>query len=484
MRPRRILRYLSIAAAAGAALVLLALGALYAAARYYASGATLEPMAQASLQASSSEPHRIRLYDSGVASLHQRLQLIESAQRSIELEFFIYNVDEASRLITHALIRKAQQGVAVRMLIDFAAPVFQLRPAYARFLQSQGIEVRYYNTVALYRIFSVQHRSHRKLLIVDGETVLTGGRNIGDDYFDLAPDYNFLDSDIQVSGPIAETVRASFELYWSSPLAARAGDFERVLDAGERARAERFFLPQAGDLALERRVREAGAAAAQGLPSFECRKLIFVTDFPDKGEGNRRVFAMISELMREARREIWVETPYFVIKEGGYALLERARAQGAQVKVLTNSLHSTDAFYTVAALYPDLEWLARTGLEMYAYSGAPPPAAPSSPAQSGGRWGIHAKRAVLDGRTVLIGTYNIDPRSANLNSELMLVCIDSAEFAQAVLASIRERVGRSRQLMARGQVLDEDALFGASGFRQKLSFVVALPFASLFDFLL
>jgi len=179
-----------------------------------------------------------------------------------------------------------------------------------------------------------------------------------------------------------------------------------------------------------------------------------------------------------------VETPYFVIKEGGYALLERARGHGVRIKVLTNSLYSTDAFYTVAALYPDLDWIARAGVELYAYDGAAPAAPQAAPGRGSARWGIHSKRAVLDGNTVLIGTYNIDPRSANLNSELMIVCQDNPELAQAVLSSIHERARRARRLTGNGQVLNEDALFGASGWRQKLYFVLAIPFASLFDFLL
>lgn len=478
---RRAAKIFAIALAVLAGLVLLVFIGLVGAAKYYAAGGGRPHLDQSSLYASSTEPHALVLQDSGIASLHQRLQLIESAKRSIELEFFIYNVDEASRLVTQALIRKAREGVRVRLLVDFSAPVFQLKPVYARFLRSHGIETRYYNTAAIYRLFSVQHRSHRKLLIVDDETLLTGGRNIGDDYFDLSPEYNFLDSDLQVTGPIVKAVRSSFDLYWASPLAKPAEHLDETLDAEGLERATRFFLPREQDLALAAEVRAAGTALAEAQPRFECRNLTFVTDFPDKGEGNRRVFTTISELVQQARGDVWVETPYFVIKEGGYALLERAGANGARVKVLTNSLYSTDAFYTVAALYPDLAWLARAGIELHAYDGTAPAGARPG---AGKRWGIHAKRAVVDGRTVVLGTYNIDPRSANLNSELLIVCQDNPAFAQAVLSSIRERAQSSAQVLGNGQVLNEDALFGASGIRQKALFLLSMPFASLFDFLL
>ena len=128
------------------------------------------PRVADSLQAHSTEPHRVTHYDQGAASFHRRLELIASATKSIELEFFIYNVDDSARLITQALLKKARDGVRVRILVDFSAPVFQLKPAYAQVLRQAGVDVKYYNTNAIYRLVSIQHRSHRKLLIIDGET--------------------------------------------------------------------------------------------------------------------------------------------------------------------------------------------------------------------------------------------------------------------------------------------------------------------------
>src|SRR4029453_15393735 len=149
--------------------------------------------------------------------------------------------------------------------VDFSAPVFKLKPAYARLLGEAGVKVRYYNTSAIYRLGSIQHRSHRKLLIIDEATVLTGGRNIANDYFDLSDHYNFLDSDLEVSGPIVKTVLESFDLYWNS------------------------------------RGALAGKPAARGVPvrqapkAHECRHLRFVTDFPNHGEASRNVFNAIVE---------------------------------------------------------------------------------------------------------------------------------------------------------------------------------------------
>jgi len=432
-----------------------------------------------SLDASSTAPHRLVLFDQGAASLHRRLELIRSAQRSIELEFFIYDVDEASRLITQALMTRARDGVQVRILVDFSAPVFELKPAYAQVLGAAGVQVRYYNTSAIYRLVSIQHRSHRKLLIVDGDTVLTGGRNIANDYFDLSDHYNFLDSDLEVSGPIVETVRASFDVYWNSPL-SEPPEPDPTPDPATSA----FFLPSRRDLDMAEKLRAAGERYLESHRAHECRDLRFVTDFPNHGEASRKVFNAIVEELAAARREAVVESPYFVIKGGGYAVLEDLHRRGVRLRVLTNSLNSTDATYAVAALYPWLGSLADTGLTLSAYSGA---ALPQQSTDVGGaptRWGVHSKRGVIDGETTLVGTYNMDPRSANLNSELMLVCRGQPALAAEVLASIAAREAVAHRVIDRGTIVGRAALLGESPLRQRLRFLVEMPVANLFSFLL
>ena len=432
-----------------------------------------------SLQAHSVEPHRLTHYDQGAASLHRRLALIESAKQSIELEFFIYNVDEAARLVTQALMKKAREGVRVRILVDFSAPIFQLKPAYARVLGEAGVKVRYYNTSAVYRLVSIQHRSHRKLLIVDGETALTGGRNIGNDYFDLSDHYNFLDSDLEVSGPVVKTILESFDVYWNSHLAS-----EPAIESTRDDQAEQFVHANGNDAAVLDKLRAAGEAYRLSHQSHECRDLRFVTDFPNAGEASRNVFNAIVEELGRAKQEAVVESPYFVIKKGGYDVLADLHRRGIHVRVLTNSLGSTDASYAVAALYPWLGSLAGTGLTLSAYGGQPLPAQGTNVGGGHPRWGVHSKRGVIDGETTILGTYNIDPRSANLNSELILVCRGQKELAAEVLASIAAREAVSSVVIERGAIVQRSALLGASPFSQRIRFLLEMPIANLFDFLL
>ena len=467
-------------------IVLGLLGAILAVYLLFAIGLTVlewivreNPKVEHSLQAHSTEPHLLTHFDQGAASFQRRLELIASAKQSIALEFFIYNVDEAARLLTQALMKKSREGVDVRILVDFSAPVFALKPAYARLLGEAGVQVRYYNTSAVYRLVSIQHRSHRKLLIIDGATVLTGGRNVANDYFDLSDHYNFLDSDLEISGPIAKTVLESFDVYWTSHLAS-----EPVPDTTPDAGAAKFVLPDNGDAALIEKLRVTGESYRQSHKAHECRDLRFVTDFPNHGEASRNVFNAIVEELGRARHEAVVESPYFVIKSGGYAVLEDLHKRGISVRVLTNSLASTDASYAVGALYPWLGSLAKTGLTLSAYGGKPLPGQSTDLGGGTPRWGVHSKRGVIDGDTTVLGTYNIDPRSANLNSELIVVCRGQKELAAEVLASIAARETGSVRVIERGVIVQRSALLGESPLGQRIRFLLEMPVANLFDFLL
>jgi len=467
-------------------IVLGALGGILAVYLLFALGLTVlewivreNVTVEKSLEAHSTEPHSLTHFDQGAASFSRRLELIDSAKQSIALEFFIYDVDEAARILTQALIRKARGGVRVRILVDFSAPVFQLKPAYARVLGDAGVAVRYYNTSAVYRLVSVQHRSHRKLLIIDGETVLTGGRNIANDYFDLSDHYNFLDSDLEVSGPIVKTVLESFDVYWNSRLAT-----DPATEGSPNAEAATFVLPNDRDRVVLEKLSAAGEAYRQSHTTHECRDLRFVTDFPNHGEASRHVFNAIVEELGRATKEAVVESPYFVIKSGGYAVLEDLHKRGVHVRVLTNSLASTDASYAVAALYPWIGSLADTGLTLFAYSGKPSRGQSTDVGGGGGRWGVHSKRGVIDGTTTLLGTYNMDPRSANLNSELMFVCRGQPALAAEVLTSIAAREAMSGRVIERGTIVRRAALLGDSRLTQRLRFLLEMPIANLFDFLL
>ena len=435
-----------------------------------------DPPFHEAIDAQSSAPHQITLIDQGAAALAYRLELIESARETLELEYFIYDLDPSSRVVTQALAARAAAGVRVRVLVDFSLPVLALRPAYARTLEDAGIEVRYYNTASVARLFSVQHRTHRKLIIADGQAAILGGRNIADEYFDLSPDYNFLDSDALVRGEIVQAMRESFELYWTSPWAQMLDEDDADGDAAAPD-AERFLVPSPRDLDVARRAR----SLATDLPAHSCTDVRFVTDYPGLAVRNRQVYTAIVSLLTEAQEEVLAESPYFVLRGDGLAAVQALTDRGVRLSVLTNSLYSTDAYYTVGPLFFSLGALRKTGMQLFAYGGA----APELPAGFAGseRWGVHSKRAVIDDQTILLGTYNIDPRSANLNSELILVCRDSPALAAQLRGDLQGRIDQAGRVLA-GDTVARSALLGDASAWDRLVMVVVAPVAIAFDILL
>lgn len=427
----------------------------------------------AAINVRSTQAHAVGLIDVGFDSLAARLRLIEAARESIELEFFIYELDEASRLISQALARKAAQGVKVRILVDFAAPVFKLAPQVASTLKAAGVQVRYYNTSGLARIFAMQHRTHRKLLVADRRVAIIGGRNIGNEYFDLSTHYNFLDSDLLIEGEVASAIADSFELYWGSDWVTHPQD------TPPDPNGPQLLGPPS---ALETQLAaELGRHKTQ-YSITTCHDMHFITDYPGSGVERRRVYTAIEGLVKEAQHRIVVESPYLVLRDDGIGMLQSVLERGVKLQILTNTLHSTDAFYTVSSLADSLDRLKLPNLEIWGYKGKPlqqgDRATPTT------RWGVHAKRAVFDDHTVLVGTYNLDPRSANLNAELIVICRHNPALAASMTQSLQARLGQSRAITGTPEAGGLAALLEGADAQSVWQMRMATPFVRLFDFLL
>ena len=183
------------------------------------------------VQKSSEGKHNEMLVlNSGIAAFWKRIEIIRNAKKNIEVEYFIYGLDETSQAFTAELVKAAERGVKVRVLVDKSAAVFVLDEYYAKAMKERNIEVKYYNDASLIRFSTVNFRNHRKLLSVDDEFAITGGRNIEDDYFDYSPEFNFMDRDVLVKGDIVKTMRESFDKFFSNKLAVTPDFPERPKD--------------------------------------------------------------------------------------------------------------------------------------------------------------------------------------------------------------------------------------------------------------
>jgi len=165
-------------------------------------------------------PHQVRLLDNDTAALENVLQMIGRAQKSVEMEYFVFNPDRSGRQVLQALVRKADEGVKIRIMVDYNANGVKpgLDSFYHDELARHCIELRYFNVAELWKFWKVGFRNHRKLLVIDDEEMLTGGRNIADGYFGMSDHMDYLDRDIWIKGPIAQTAVHGFDLFWGDPV--------------------------------------------------------------------------------------------------------------------------------------------------------------------------------------------------------------------------------------------------------------------------
>lgn len=423
-------------------------------------------LSENSIYRRTNEPQNLMLLSSGIASLKKRLDMINSARESIELEFFIYEIDEAGRAITQALVRKASQDkVRIRVLVDSSVTVFQLKKEFATVMRDNGIEVRYFNTASVLSQFRrASVRNHRKTLIVDGKEAITGGRNIGSDYFDLNPEYNFLDTDVYVSGSLVSAMKESFDAFWYNDWSADPEYYNPKTSLGKNDPAYRKQIRHGLDYISENQsdrdtlqtVNSMGGRLLSQQPTGVCKDTTFISDFPGDKPEARRVFPTLLRLVANTQKSIDIESPYFVLTSRGQDLFGRLIENKKEISLMTNSLASTDATYVAAAFYQDISSMTSRGVKMWIYKGESPRFMDTPAVSKDATWGIHSKRAVIDGHTALIGTYNVDPRSTDLNSEMALVCHNNEEFAKAVLDDMVVRRSQAAPLTGDGETADEN----------------------------
>jgi putative cardiolipin synthase len=302
---------------------------------------------------------------------------------------------------------------------------------------------------------------HDKTLIVDGKVGITGGRNMATEYFDYNQRYNFRDRDVVLLGGAVPAMRANFEAFWASPLAARIEDLYdgmglmqknvQVTDAEVQqiyrdlaayARSPENFAPE---------VRRAIEATPESFPrvasAMVWTHVEFIHDRPGKNDGRAGLggggdsSAALAKLLSTAQRDVVIQTPYLVLSDRALELFRGLRARGVTVRINTNSLASTDNLPAFSGYRQQRRQLLAMGLQIYEYR---PDAqvqqrmmqqrvvTPRGPQPI---FSLHAKTMVIDGRVVYIGTYNLDPRSENLNTEVGAV-IHDAGVARAVQALI------------------------------------------------
>ena len=432
------------------------------------------------LRALGDSPGRstLRLVDQNPLAYGYRAATAVAARRSIDVQYYIWHADLTGRLLAAELLRAAERGVRVRVLVDdidarAKHELFQVADLHP------NIEVRIFNPFYsrsgmvgwasewLTRGRRLNRRMHNKAWIVDNRVAIVGGRNIGDEYFGASEHSNFSDLDVVLAGPIVADVSASFDDYWNNrnavPVSRLDGDTPDPQALQRLIEDAREYRRQAGEteyvVALRDEAKRAELLAKQP-PALAVDVVRLLVDDPAKVRGKTsgleasNVLAALAERMRAATDELLIVSPYFVPRSSGRQSLVEGAARGVRIAVLTNSLAATDVAAVHTGYARERRELLRGGVELFEMkrkAGDEEERKRISVTGSSGA-SLHTKAMIIDRRWVFVGSMNLDPRSAFLNTE-MGVLVDSPALAEQVRGQFERATGPELSYRV---VLEED----------------------------
>ena len=395
--------------------------------------------------------NRFRLLEGSMDALGMRTWLADHARRSLDIQYYILHDGLTTRMLIQSLLDAADRGVKVRLLLDDMT-LYGQDARIAALACHDNIDVRLFNPIEsgrrlaltrvaffLSRIERMHRRMHNKLWLADGELAITGGRNLGDEYYGASSEMNFSDLDLLVEGPMVGAMQASFEDYWNSPYVQPIARFRPFVPSREEHRLWRLRVTDRMKTAMRER-EDYVSSLRQWHRSGSGPRLLadmvpagatLLVDSPDKigtpepPPVEELVFSPLIDRVREVREELLLVSAYFVPGELGTGLLTELARRGVRVRVLTNSLAATDLPLVHGGYTRYRELLLQAGVELYEMR-----ARPRRPGRWrwGGRVSLHSKALIFDRRQAFVGSFNMDPRSAFWNTEIG-VLLDSPALA-------------------------------------------------------
>ena len=414
----------------------------------------------------------VYVLEDGGGSMVARAWFSEYAEKNIDVQYFIFSTDNVGLIACDYLVRAADRGVKVRILVDdimVEAGVHDILMMDSH----ENISIKVYNPgtnlgknicqkIGKLKLDfkGANQRMHNKTFTVDGKVAITGGRNIADEYFDYDHEYNFRDRDVLLIGKTANVIQNSFDTFWESKLSVPVSELVS-------ANGEKFTDPKRFDKLHEYacnpdnfwpQVRERVNNFPQTLKEWNYSgELVwldtvgFVSDIPGKNNKWQDMHAggvstgALAALVNKSKKSIMIQSPYLITTAEGTALFAAAVKRGVKVQILTNSLASTDNLDAFSGYQRCRADLLKAGVQIYEFR---PDAAIRYKVMTGALqkklnykpvFGLHAKSMVVDGETTVIGTFNLDPRSANLNCECISI-IHSQKIATGVLKGMEEEI--------------------------------------------
>ena len=397
----------------------------------------------------------------GIDALAARLLLARQAERSIDAQYYLIKKDITGNAFIHALLQAADRGVRVRLLVD---DMFTggYDAGMAGLDTHPNFEIRIFNPFArrsarfmdgLTSFSRINRRMHNKSFTIDNQITIIGGRNIADEYFGAREDAKFGDLDVVGIGPVVQDVSDMFDSYWNHERAAPIAAFADMPDdpAAELERV-RDELEQAEQRIKTSRYAEAVKEQALHYVETDAKPFMWApyaltVDSPDKTYKSKAAeVASITTPLREsllsAKTEIIIISPYFVPRKTGIEALSEMQRSGVNVTVITNSLAANNQASVHGGYAPSRKPLLESGVQIFELRDDADVSGSELVAASGAKATLHTKAFIVDRREVFIGSFNFDPRSANINTELGVI-IRSPElanhYADRILAALPEQ---------------------------------------------
>lgn len=411
----------------------------------------------------------VYVLEQGTEAMFSRAWLSEHAQHTIDVQYFIFSADNIGLIAIDYLVKAAERGVKVRLLVDDIM-VEAKGSELLKLAAHENLSIKIYNPMAnigknvvnkvvnlTTNFYDLNQRMHNKTFTVDGKVSITGGRNIADEYFGYDHKYNFRDRDVLLLGGVTSDVQASFEQFWDDELSVSVDELvssKGAINTNYNALHQYACNPENFEPKIRAQINslpEIFKEIEQAGDLYWIDDVEYVSDLPGKNEGKKFLGGSglstqrLIALLEKAKKSVIIQTPYLVTTDLGKNLFKSLVDKGVEVKILTNSLASNDNLEAFSGYQRDRRALLKTGVNIYEFK---PDAHIRQKIMSEvmeGKlkempiFGLHAKSMVIDDEITVIGTFNVDPRSANLNTESITI-LPSRELSRSVKAGMLEEM--------------------------------------------
>ncbi len=390
-----------------------------------------------------------RLLTDNAEAFISRIALCELAKNTLDIQYYIYHDDASGQIFSHKIIEAADRGVRVRILVDdidmgnrdASFKLFDAHPNITIRIFNPLINRAYFRTLELiFNLNRAGRRMHNKTFIADNMIAIIGGRNIGDEYFDARNQTHFVDLDLLVIGPVVKDAVQSFRDFWLSHWAIPIDKLRKIRVVSDHVTSMRKRLKdkwsQSKNRAYFKTLRHS-----HFVNQLINDELVYVWasaqlfyDVPAKllnheNSATAHFGPTVSSIINQTTDNIYITSPYFVPGEAGLKMVKTLTAKGVTINILTNSLASTDVVAVHSGYKRYRKRLLQCKVNLYEYKSTANSISLLSKFRRGQqKSSLHAKYIISDNQYLLIGSSNLDPRSANLNTEIGIV-IQSKDLA-------------------------------------------------------